>query len=83
MIDQLQSTITYLFVGIPLTTEAGEKLGVSSTTAAVQGISMVTISRIAMASPGMLLLPVFMDKLEKRGILARFVIFLNKPYSLL
>ena len=62
-----------LFVGIPLTTEAGEKIGVSSTTAAVQGISMVTISRIAMASPGMLLLPVFMDKLEKRGVLARFV----------
>ena len=64
-----------LFVGIPLTTEAGEKIGVSSTTAAVQGISMVTISRIAMASPGMLLLPVFMDKLEKRGVLARFVAF--------
>ena len=64
-----------LFVGIPLTTEAGEKIGVSSTTAAVQGISMVTISRIAMASPGMLLLPVFMDKLEKRGVLARFVTF--------
>jgi len=58
--------------GIPLTTEGGEKIGISSTTAAVQGISMVTISRIAMASPGMLLLPVFMDKLEKRGILARY-----------
>ena len=58
-------------LGIPLTTQDGELVGVSSTTAAVQGISMVTISRVAMASPGMLLLPVFMDKLEKRGILAR------------
>ena len=81
----MQSTNTYSFIslGIPLTTEAGEKIGVSSTTAAVQGISMVTISRIAMASPGMLLLPVFMDKLEKRGVLARFVIFLHKPNLLL
>merc|ERR1712218_538317 len=53
--------------GIPLTTEAGEKIGVSSTNAAIYGISMVTVSRIAMAAPGMLLLPIFMDKLEKRG----------------
>ena len=58
-------------IGIPLTTESGERVGVSSTSAAVQGISMVTISRIAMAAPGMLVLPVFMDKLEKRGVLAR------------
>ena len=57
--------------GIPLTTENGEKVGVSSTNAAVYGISMVTISRIGMAAPGMLLLPIFMDKLEKRGVLAR------------
>ena len=58
-------------IGIPLTTERGERVGASSTSAAVQGISMVTISRIAMAAPGMLVLPIFMDKLEKRGILAR------------
>ena len=58
-------------IGIPLTTESGERVGVSSTSAAVQGISMVTISRIAMAAPGMLVLPVFMDKLEKRGVLTR------------
>ena len=58
-------------IGIPLTTESGERVGASSTSAAVQGISMVTISRIAMAAPGMLVLPIFMDKLEKRGILAR------------
>ena len=65
------NTNTINIIGIPLTTESGERVGVSSTSAAVQGISMVTISRIAMAAPGMLVLPVFMDKLEKRGILAR------------
>ena len=59
-------------IGIPLVTEDGEKSGVSSKSAAVQGISMVTASRIGMAAPGMLLIPVFMDKLEKRGILARY-----------
>ena len=53
-------------------TEADEKTGVNSKYAAVQGISMVTISRIAMAAPGMMLIHVFMDKLEKRGILARY-----------
>ena len=62
------------FKGIPLTTEDGEKCGVSSTTAAVQGISMVTGSRIIMAAPGMLVLPIFMNKLEKRGILAKYVL---------
>ena len=69
-INQCMNEHLYI-LGVPLTTQDGELVGVSSTTAAVQGISMVTISRVAMASPGMLLLPVFMDKLEKRGILAR------------
>ena len=53
-------------------TENDEKSGVNSKYAAVQGISMVTISRIAMAAPGMMLIPVFMNNLEKRGILARY-----------
>ena len=39
-------------------TENDEKTGVNSKSAAVQGISMVTISRIAMAAPGMMLIPV-------------------------
>jgi hypothetical protein len=42
-----------------------------SKTAARQGISMVTLSRIAMAAPGMVLIPMFMDRLEKRGFLAK------------
>ena len=33
---------------------------------------MVVASRIGMASPGMILIPMFMDKLEKRGVLKRY-----------
>ena len=40
--------------------------------AAQKGIAMVTGSRIAMASPGMILVPMFMDMLEKKGVLARY-----------
>ena len=36
------------------------------------GISQVTLSRIGMASPGMLLIPVLMNSLERRGLLARY-----------
>ncbi|XP_047741594.1 sideroflexin-3-like isoform X3 [Hyalella azteca] len=39
--------------GVPLTDSAGQKLGVSSSTAAKEGISAVCLSRIMMASPGM------------------------------
>ena len=39
--------------------------------AARQGIAMVTMSRILMAAPGMVLIPMFMDRLEKKGVLAR------------
>ena len=72
--------MSFNFKGIPLTTEDGEKCDVSSTNAAVQGISMVTASRIGMAAPGMLLIPIFMDKLEKRGILARYTTLLRKLF---
>ena len=33
---------------------------------------MVVASRILMASPGMILIPMFMDRLEKRGVLKRY-----------
>ena len=50
----------------------GDKTGENSIRAAKKGISMVVASRIGMASPGMILIPMFMDKLEKRGILQKY-----------
>ena len=40
--------------------------------AARRGISMVTASRIGMAAPGMLLIPVLMNALDRRGLLAAY-----------
>ncbi|XP_018024299.1 sideroflexin-3-like isoform X2 [Hyalella azteca] len=57
--------------GVPLTDSAGQKLGVSSSTAAKEGISAVCLSRIMMASPGMVLPPLLMNSLEKKGVLRR------------
>jgi len=56
--------------GIMLMTADGEKVG-ESKIAAKQGISMVTLSRIGMASPGMVLIPLVMNQLEKKGTFRR------------
>jgi len=42
----------YLFVGVPVMTESGERVG-ESKKAAQQGIAKVVLSRIGMAAPGM------------------------------
>ncbi len=52
-------------------TEDGQFVG-KSTTAATQGISMVVLSRIGMAAPGMMGIPIVMDKLEKKGVLKKY-----------
>ncbi|KAL7061547.1 hypothetical protein AAHC03_0516 [Spirometra sp. Aus1] len=57
--------------GIDVLDDNGEKLGKSVRTARV-AIAQVTISRVLMASPGMVLPPFLMDALERRGILARY-----------
>lgn len=57
--------------GIMLMTEAGEKVG-ESKTAAKEGIGMVVASRVAMASPGMILIPLMMNSLENRGLFKRY-----------
>nr|KAF6458758.1 sideroflexin 3 [Rousettus aegyptiacus] len=57
-----------LQVGIPVTDEAGQRLG-HSVTAAKQGIFQVVISRICMAIPAMAIPPVIMDTLEKKDFL--------------
>lgn len=46
--------------------ENDQELGQSST-AATWAISMVVFSRIGMASPGMVIPPIFMNALEKKG----------------
>jgi len=61
-----------LINGIPLMDKDGNRLDESSKIAARWGISQVTLSRIGMASPGMLLVPVLMNSLERRGLLARY-----------
>ena len=59
-------------LGAQLLDKDGMKTGENSINAAKKGISMVVASRIGMASPGMILIPMFMDQLEKRGILKRY-----------
>ena len=57
--------------GIEMTTKDGQPVG-KSKTAARQGISMVILSRIGMAAPGMVGIPFFMNYLEKKGTLAKY-----------
>lgn len=51
--------------------ENNEKMGVSKT-AATHGITAVVLSRISMATPGMLFTPILATFLEKKGVLKRF-----------
>ncbi|KRT81187.1 hypothetical protein AMK59_5044, partial [Oryctes borbonicus] len=55
---------TELLYGIDLADVNGNQVG-QSRLAAVKGISQVIISRIVMCAPGMLILPVIMERLEK------------------
>jgi len=63
--------------GISLMTESGEKVG-NSKIAAKEGISMVVCSRILMAAPGMVMIPLVMNKLEMKGTFKRRP-WLNAP----
>lgn len=56
-----QSEILY---GIDVEDEKGKKV-CQSRFASAKGILQVTISRIVMCAPGMLILPVIMERLEK------------------
>ncbi|XP_036341755.1 sideroflexin-1-3-like [Rhagoletis pomonella] len=57
--------------GVTLLDEKNNELGVSKKAAAA-GITAVVASRIAMAAPGMVLTPLLISSLEKRGLLKRF-----------
>jgi len=57
--------------GIEMSTEDGQIVG-QSKTAARQGITMVVLSRMGMATPTMLGIPFIMNHLEKKGTLAKY-----------
>ncbi|OXU27688.1 hypothetical protein TSAR_011618 [Trichomalopsis sarcophagae] len=61
---------TELRDGIELQNDKGEKLA-SSRKAAKEAIASVTVSRILMASPSMILAPLVMTALERRNLLAK------------
>ncbi|KAM0736222.1 Sideroflexin-1 [Formica fusca] len=62
--------ITELQSGIELQTEDGTKVG-NSKRAAKQAITSVTLSRILMASPSMILAPIVMNYLDRRQLLRK------------
>ena len=57
--------------GVEVATEAGEVVGTSKT-AAREGITKVVLSRIGMAAPSMVLIPIIMNNLEKKGVLKKY-----------
>ncbi|XP_025056974.1 sideroflexin-2 isoform X2 [Alligator sinensis] len=59
-----------LINGIAVTDENNNELGLSRR-AAAKGITQVVISRIAMAAPGMIILPIIMEQLEKFPFMKR------------
>lgn len=58
--------------GAELFTEDGTNTGLKSINAAQNGIGMVFLSRIAMATPGLVGIPIVMNKLQKKGTLKRY-----------
>ncbi|KAK7084179.1 Sideroflexin-2 [Halocaridina rubra] len=65
--------------GICVVTENGKEV-TESKVAAMKGISQVVVSRIFMAAPGMTILPVVMERLEKQSWLVRNP-RLNAPFQ--
>lgn len=64
--------------GVVLLNEQGREVGVSKR-AAITGIALVVLSRIAMAIPGMTFTPVLIDKLDRPGKLLNRLPWLNPP----
>ncbi|XP_028651563.2 sideroflexin-2 [Erpetoichthys calabaricus] len=67
--------------GITVMDENDNKLGCSRK-AAVKGITQVVISRVAMAAPGMIILPIIMERLEKYPLMQR-IKFLHAPMQVM
>lgn len=68
-----------LIYGIDIQDENGNNVG-KSRVAAAKGISQVIFSRITMCAPGMLILPIIMESLEKNKLFRR-VSFLHAPFQ--
>ena len=58
--------------GGELHTEYGRNTGMKSFVAAQQGIGMVALSRIAILVPGVVGIPIGMNRFDKRGTLERY-----------
>ncbi|XP_033840268.1 sideroflexin-2 [Periophthalmus magnuspinnatus] len=67
--------------GIAVTDENGNKLGASKK-AAVKGITQVVISRITMAAPGMIIMPIIMQRMEKFKFMQK-ITFLHGPIQVM
>ncbi|NXU39403.1 SFXN2 protein, partial [Drymodes brunneopygia] len=67
--------------GITVTDENNNELG-RSRRAAVKGIAQVVLSRITMAAPGMIILPIIMERLEKFTFMQRIRV-LHGPLQVL
>ncbi|XP_054838291.1 sideroflexin-2 isoform X2 [Eublepharis macularius] len=70
-----------LINGITVTDENDNRLG-ESRRAAVKGITQVVISRVTMAAPGMILLPIIMEKLEKYPFMKKIQV-LHAPLQII
>lgn len=70
-----------LINGIDCSDEKGNIVG-QSKIAAAKGITQVNISRIVMCAPGMLILPVIMERLEKYRWMQRITV-LHGPFQVL
>ncbi|KAJ8404942.1 hypothetical protein AAFF_G00333290 [Aldrovandia affinis] len=67
--------------GIAVTDENGNKLG-HSRRAAAKGITQVVVSRVTMAAPGMIILPIVMQRLERYKFMQR-ITFLHGPLQVM
>ncbi|XP_074815540.1 sideroflexin-2 isoform X2 [Natator depressus] len=70
-----------LINGIMVTDEKDRELG-HSRVAAAKGITQVVVSRIVMAAPGMVLLPILMERLEKLSFMKRIQV-LHAPLQVM
>lgn len=66
--------------GVDVVDEKGNVVG-KSRVAAVKGISQVVFSRIAMCTPGMLLMPVIMERIETIPFYKQRAKFIDAPFQ--